>query len=95
LRILKKQHKPGTKFRSDRNSKRIKPFPSDDYEDYGNSTVSDDFVMDYGKFELSARFFGRFSSGANPKIVSYNASAVKINNATKSLVRIENKNIFF
>jgi hypothetical protein len=31
----------------------------------------------------------------NPTIVSYNASAVKIYNATSSLVRFENKNIFF
>jgi hypothetical protein len=29
-------------------------------------------------------------SGANPTIVSYNASAVKIYNATSSLVRLEN-----
>jgi hypothetical protein len=31
--------------------------------------------------------------GVNPTIVSYNASAVKIYNATISLVRLENKNI--
>jgi hypothetical protein len=30
--------------------------------------------------------------GANPTIVSYNARAVKICNATSSLVRFENKN---
>jgi hypothetical protein len=34
-------------------------------------------------------------SGANPTIVFYNAGAVKIYNATSSLVRFENKNIFF
>jgi hypothetical protein len=33
--------------------------------------------------------------GPNPTIVSYNASAVKIYNATSSLVCFENKNIFF
>jgi hypothetical protein len=32
-------------------------------------------------------------SVANPTVVSYNASAVNINNATSSLVRFENKNI--
>jgi hypothetical protein len=32
--------------------------------------------------------------GANPTIVSYNASAVKIYNATSNLVRFENKNCF-
>ena len=34
------------KFRTDRNVKRIK---SDEYEDYGNGNMSDDFVLDYGK----------------------------------------------
>jgi hypothetical protein len=34
-------------------------------------------------------------SGANPTIVSYKASAVKNYNAASSLVRFENKNIFF
>jgi hypothetical protein len=34
-------------------------------------------------------------SGANPEIASYNASAVNIYNATSSLTRSENKNIFF
>jgi hypothetical protein len=33
--------------------------------------------------------------GPNPTIVSYDAGAVKIYNATSSLVRFENKNIFF
>jgi hypothetical protein len=33
--------------------------------------------------------------GANPTIVSYNARAVKFFNATSSLVRFENKNVFF
>jgi hypothetical protein len=33
--------------------------------------------------------------GANPTIVSYNASAVKFYNTTSSLVRFENKTIFF
>jgi hypothetical protein len=33
--------------------------------------------------------------GANPTIVSYNASAVKNYNATSSLGRFENKNAFF
>jgi hypothetical protein len=32
-------------------------------------------------------------AGANPSIVSYNASAVKIYNATNSLASFENKNI--
>jgi hypothetical protein len=35
------------------------------------------------------------NTGANPTIVSYNASAVNIYNATSSLARSENKNIFF
>jgi hypothetical protein len=34
------------------------------------------------------------SPGPNPMIVSYNASAVKIFNATSGLVRIETKNAF-
>jgi hypothetical protein len=34
-------------------------------------------------------------SGANPTIVSYTASAVKICNATSGLVRFENKISFF
>jgi hypothetical protein len=34
-------------------------------------------------------------SGANPTTASYNASAVQTYNATSSLVRFENKNIFF
>jgi hypothetical protein len=34
-------------------------------------------------------------SGANPTIVIYNASVVKIYNTTNSLVRFENKNILF
>jgi hypothetical protein len=33
--------------------------------------------------------------GANPTIASYNASAVKIYTTTSSLVRFENKNVFF
>jgi hypothetical protein len=35
------------------------------------------------------------NSVANPAIVSYNASALKLYNATSSLVHFENKNIFF
>jgi hypothetical protein len=35
------------------------------------------------------------TAGSNPTIASYNASAVKIYSATSSLVRFENKNIFF
>jgi hypothetical protein len=35
------------------------------------------------------------SAGANPTIVSCNASAIKIYNATNSIVQFENKNIFF
>jgi hypothetical protein len=42
-----------------------------------------------------SHFFPHAFSGANPTIVSYNVSAVKIYNATRSLVRFENKNIFF
>jgi hypothetical protein len=34
------------------------------------------------------------TSGANPTIVSYNTSAVKIYNATSSLVRFENKTVY-
>jgi hypothetical protein len=33
--------------------------------------------------------------GANPTIISYNASVVKIYETTSSLVRFETKNIFF
>jgi hypothetical protein len=33
--------------------------------------------------------------GANPTIVSYNASSENFYNATSSQVRLENKNIFF
>jgi hypothetical protein len=35
------------------------------------------------------------SSGANPMIVSYNASVVKIYNAMSSPAHFENKKIFF
>jgi hypothetical protein len=35
------------------------------------------------------------SSGADPTIVSYNASVVKISIGMGSLVRFESKNIFF
>jgi hypothetical protein len=46
--------------------------------------------------KLSAELdFIKWIPGANPTIVSYSASAVKIYNATNSLVRFENKNIFF
>jgi hypothetical protein len=38
---------------------------------------------------------GFSQSGAKPKTSSYNASIVKIYNATSSLVRFENKNISF
>jgi hypothetical protein len=34
-------------------------------------------------------------SGANPTIMSYNASAVKIYNPTSSIVRFQNKDILF
>jgi hypothetical protein len=37
----------------------------------------------------------RVRSGANPTIASYNTSAVKIYNATSSLVRFENKKMYF
>jgi hypothetical protein len=36
-----------------------------------------------------------FHPGPNPTIASYSASVVKIYNSTSSLVRFENKNIFF
>jgi hypothetical protein len=39
--------------------------------------------------------FKKLPSGANPMIVSYNASAVKTYNATGSLVRFESKYIVF
>jgi hypothetical protein len=35
------------------------------------------------------------SAGANPTTVSYNARVVKIYSGTSSLVRFENKNVFF
>jgi hypothetical protein len=37
----------------------------------------------------------RVTTGANPTIASYNASVVKFYNATGSLARFENKNIYF
>jgi hypothetical protein len=40
-------------------------------------------------------FFSKCKHGANPTIASYNASVVKFYNATGSLARFENKNIFF
>jgi hypothetical protein len=40
-------------------------------------------------------WYVRLAPGPNPTIVSYNASAVKVYNAKSSLVRFENKNIFF
>jgi hypothetical protein len=40
-------------------------------------------------------FFQISNSGANPTIASYNATVVNFYNATGSLVRFENKNIFF
>jgi hypothetical protein len=45
-------------------------------------------------FILSLRFVTK-ASGANPSTVSYNASVVKIYIAKGSLMRFENKNIFF
>jgi hypothetical protein len=50
------------------------------------------------KFTPSMYFFKKLHSGApeaNPTIVSYNASAVKIYNATSSQVRFENKSLFY
>jgi hypothetical protein len=35
-----------------------------------------------------------YNAGANPTIVSYNGNAVKIHNATSSLLLFENKNTF-
>jgi hypothetical protein len=40
------------------------------------------------------RRYLRIKPGANPTIARYNASAVKIYNATSSLVSLESKNIF-
>jgi hypothetical protein len=37
---------------------------------------------------------GILIAGANPTIMSYNTSAVKIYNAKKSLVRFESRNFF-
>jgi hypothetical protein len=37
--------------------------------------------------------FKKLPSGANPTALSYNASALKIYNATRNLVRFENKNM--
>jgi hypothetical protein len=41
------------------------------------------------------RVSNNFNTGANPTIASYNASAVKIYNATSSLLRFENENNFY
>jgi hypothetical protein len=70
-----------------------------------NESVSGDFfseTMETGRFHVS---FGPkpfypiclriYTSGVKPTTVSYNASAVKIYNATSSLGRLENKIIFF
>jgi hypothetical protein len=46
-----------------------------------------------GAVDVNSRAVG-LAPGANPTIVCYNASAVKIYNATSSLVRFENINIF-
>jgi glutathione S-transferase len=40
-------------------------------------------------------YLQKFFPGANPTILNYNASVVKIYNALSSLARFENKNIFF
>jgi hypothetical protein len=44
---------------------------------------------------LISKPFVSWLTGANPPIVSYNASAVNIYNATSSLAHCKNKNIFF
>jgi hypothetical protein len=48
-----------------------------------------------GMGERDRSYKDKIPAGANPTIVSYNASAVKIYIATSSLVHYENKNIFF
>jgi hypothetical protein len=44
---------------------------------------------------MADKFVAQLRPGANPTIVSYNASVVNFYNATGSLVRFENKNIIF
>jgi hypothetical protein len=51
-------------------------------------------LQDLPKFyQIGIFWFENISSGANPTIASYNASAVNFYNATGSLARFENKNI--
>jgi hypothetical protein len=57
----------------------------------GNKNSVQYFTSFYLKKALAA--VGAVIAGANPTIVSYNASAVKIYSATSSLVRFENKSI--
>jgi uncharacterized protein YdhG (YjbR/CyaY superfamily) len=47
-----------------------------------------------GVVAVNSKIVG-LAPGANSTIASYNASVVKIYNATSSLVRFENKSIFF
>jgi hypothetical protein len=47
------------------------------------------------KSTLSSRTYVAQQPGANPTTVSYNASVVKIHNATSSLVRFKDKNRSF
>jgi hypothetical protein len=46
-------------------------------------------------FEIDLVFSEEPATGPHPTIVSYNAGAVKIYNGMSSLVRFENKNIFY
>ena len=40
------------KFRTEKNLKKIKPSPSDEYEDYESGNITDEFIFDYGKLKL-------------------------------------------
>jgi hypothetical protein len=57
--------------------------------------TADFFTTKRIKFGFLSNEFTNRTSGPNPTIASYNASVVKIYNATSRSVRFENKNIFF
>ena len=40
------------KFRTEKNLKKIKASPSDEYEDYESGNITDEFLFDYGKLKL-------------------------------------------
>jgi hypothetical protein len=58
--------------------------------------VANDVTTNLGIFlNFTAKTWRFPKSGANPTILSYNASAVKDYNAKRSLVGFKNRNIYF